>query len=182
MEMQEIAVGKRYPMQMTWPPVEGACYTFDASGHTLRMFYPGVKGDEVRDVRRGTARFAVVYEAPVLFLLYRFGTQSWGDAPFTVHLVSEEGRRTKMFDPEQGGIVNALQVHLVDTRSGITKALKMYGLPDEFMLAIEDGIQQQLAAGWSGRADYGAALDGIYRRYSTEDLLAKATYATVFWR
>ncbi len=178
---ERLEVGKRYPLDIPFG-TQGAFYTFDASGHTLRLLYPGARGDEVRDVRKGDAHFAVVYEEPAIFLLYKFGSQPWGDAPFTIHMVPEDRRRTEMFDPAQGGVVNALQVHLVDTRSGITKALKMYGLPVEFVLAIKDKITKQLAAGWKGREDYDAGLDVVCGRYSTEALLARADQVAVFHR
>lgn len=186
--LEKFEVGKRYPGHIPASeapggmPHEGAHYNFDASGHLLQLFYPGASGDEVRDVRKGDARFAVVYEEPALFLLYKFGSQPWGDAPFTVHLVPEEARRTSVYDADQGGLVNALEVHLVDSRSGVTKALRRFGLPQEFVLAIEAGIREQLSTGWTGKEAYDVALDAVYRRHSSESLLAKAAYATVFRR
>ena len=180
-DIQGLAVGQKYPVSLSVPASGGARYSFDASGQQLALAYPGATGEEVRNVRKGEARFALVYEEPVIFFMFSFGTLPWSDAPFSVHLVPEGWRRVRAVHPGDGGSPHALEVHMVDSRSGVIKALKMYGLPHEFMLVLEKAVERQLQSEWKGQGAYEAALDEIYLRYPTsEALLGRALCVAVF--
>ena len=180
-DLQRLVVGQKYPVSLPVSASGGARYSFDVVGQRLALFYPGATGEEVRNVRKGEARFALVYEEPAIFFMFSFGKLPWSDAPFSVHLVPEEWRRVRAVHPGDGGIPNALEVHMVDSRSGVIKALKMYGLPHEFMLVLEKAVECQLQAEWKGRGAYEAALDEIYRRYPTsEALLGRALCVAAF--
>lgn len=173
--VETVSVGKRYPG--CWEPMrEGACYDYSAAGHLLQLFLPGATGAEVRAaVRRGRAEFALAVEGPVLFFLLRFGDMPWSEAPFSVHLVSEERRRTTLRSLDTGKRRNMLQIHLVDTRSGLTKALRVCGLHFDFVDAFEAALRRHLAGEWRGREAYDAELAGIYRRHPRgDDLMRKA--------
>lgn len=173
---QVFEVGKRYPGEGWGFPMAGEAvqYNFDVAGHVLQLFWPGVSGSETKAVRRGAASFALAVEGPAIFLCYRFGDMPWSDTPFTVHLLPEERRLASSVsaDPEGRGPNNVLSVHLVDGRSGVLRALRGLGLPREFTDAFEVALQEQLAAGWERRAEYYAALAGVYRRYPSSYALA----------
>ncbi|MDP9440516.1 MAG: hypothetical protein M3P49_17550 [Actinomycetota bacterium] len=174
--METIEVGKRYPGR--WETMqEGARYDYSAAGHLLQLFLPGATGREVRAVRAGRAEFALAVEGPVIFLLMRFDVMPWSEAPFSIHLVSEERRRTTLRSPDSGERRNMLQIHLVDTRSGLTKALRVCGLHSDFIDAFETALREQLACEWRGREAYDAELAGIYRRHPRGDDLVRKSIA-----
>lgn len=81
--MRSLAVGKPYVAGRTgWP--EAAEYSFHRGEHELRLFLLGPMEEEIEAIARGECEFALVYEAPVILLLYRFGlTIPWSDAPFS---------------------------------------------------------------------------------------------------
>lgn len=172
--MQALEVGRRYPLVGPFPR-EGAEFNYTAAGLRLRAFVPGATGPEVRAVRRGEARFALAVEGPAIFLLARFGEElAWGDAPFNVHLVNPAWRRTTLASPDTGELRNALEIHLVDSRSLVLKAIRMVGLPAPFTEAFEKALRGQAGAGWCGAAAYDAALVETYRRYSSDALARRA--------
>lgn len=172
--MRVLEIGRRYPLEGPFPR-EGAEFNYTAAGLRLRVFIPGATGPEVRAVRKGEARFALAVEEPAIFLLARFGDElAWGDAPFNVHLVSEEWRRTTLASPGTDELRNALEIHLVDSRSLVLKAIRVVGLPAPFTEAFEEALRHQVEAGWCGAAAYDAALAETYRRHSSDALARRA--------
>ena len=173
--MQILEVGRSYPLMERFP-VEGAEFNYTAAaGLVLRLFAPGVRGHEVKAVRKGEARFALAVEGPAIFMVCRFGNAlGWSDAPFNVHLVSPVWRRTTLASPDTEELRNMLQVHLVDSRSGVLRALRVAWLPRAFTDEFEAALREQVAAGWCGAAAYDAALTETYRRYSSAALARRA--------
>ena len=106
---------------------------------------------------------------------YRFGDQlGWSDAPFSVHLVSPEWRRTTLAMPDTGELRNVLQIHLVDSRSGVLKARRAVGLSAPFTRTFETALREQLEDGWCGKMAYDAALADVYKRHSSTALARRA--------
>lgn len=171
--MQILKVGGRYPIEGSFPR-EGAEFAFNAGELALRMFLPGPRGSEVKAVCKGEARLALAVEGPAAFLVYRFGEMPWSDAPFNVHLVSEERRRTTLASSDTGEPRNMLQIHFVDSRSLILKAIRVVGLPRVFTDEFEEALQSQVAAGWCGAAAYDTSLAETYQRYSSDALARRA--------
>ncbi len=182
MQPPSYELGRVYPKWLPpgkngrWP--EGTRYTYDEEGHTLLVYFPRVSERERRDFQHGDAEFALLYEPPVIFLLFKFGGQFWMEAPFCIHQVPESRRLTTVIEP--GGRVWAeLDVHLVDSAYHSLSARRKLTLPEEFALQVEEMIWEQLDAGWDGREHYAAALERIYEHEETEDLLARAVCRTV---
>lgn len=173
---QQFEVGRRYPGEgFRFPmPVAAAQYNYDVAGHVLQLFWPGATGDEVRAVRSGVASFALAVEGPAIFLCHRFGEMSWSDAPYSVHLVPPERRRATLADPSSGKPWNRMEVHLVDGRSGVLRALKVYGMSGRFAAAFEGALRAQLRDGWPGGEGYDRALAEVYGRYPHSSDLARA--------
>lgn len=175
MRGQTFEVGRRYPGGgFRFPMPEVAQYNFDEAGHVLQLFWPGVSEWETKAVRKGEASFALAVVEPAIFFCYRFGNMPWSDSAYSVHLVPEERRSTTGIDSETGEPRNLLEVHLVDARSGVLRAMRAFGLDRDFTDAFEEALQKQLAAGWHGQADYEMALAAIYRRFSRSSDLARA--------
>lgn len=173
--MQILEVGRRYPWAEKLPVPEGLEFNYNAGGLVLRVRLPGAKDSEVKAVSAGEARFALAVEGPAIFVVARFGSKlDWAEAPFNVHLVGEGWRRTTLALPDTGELRNMLGVHLVDGRSGVLKALRVVGLPSAFTEAFEAALQEQVASGWCGKAEYETALADVYRRYSSADLARRA--------
>lgn len=85
--MHALHVGKLFrPGRTFWPP--GVTYSYRAGYHDLLLFFSSPRKEEVEAVRKGRAVFALYVEGLVIFLLYRFAPAiSWGDAPYSWHLL-----------------------------------------------------------------------------------------------
>lgn len=174
--------GRIYPRSLPlgrdgcWP--EEALYTYDSEGHTLLVYFPRVEVHERRDFCEGEAEFALLYDLPVIFLLFRFGGQFWAEAPFSVHFVAERKRSTTVIEPN-GLVRSDIEVHLVDSTTQVLAVRRRLTLPDEFALKVEEMMWEQITTGWDGREHYVAALERITRLEETEDLLERSVCRTL---
>lgn len=179
--MQVLEVGQPYSVRRTvWP--ELAEYNYTQSGHELRLFFSSPSPGEVRAVRKERCDFSLVVEGSAIILQYRFGDRPtkgipWSDASFSIHLVPEQYRRVPEVDsnPEARA---ALQVLLIDADTGILKALRFVTLSPDFTRALEGAIQAQALQPWPGRVSYERALQTLFARSSTQDLLRRAVART----
>lgn len=174
--MHKLTVGQLYLAgRRSWP--EAAEFNFRGGAFELRLFLPGLRADEIQDLRQGRTEFALVVEGDVILLLYRFGGSiPWSDAPYTIHLVSEADRRPPMaLATEQSRDV--LQVVVVEATTGIVQALRLVSFSPAFSRALRGAIAAQLARPWPGRTEYDRQVDEIYRRYPVQSDMLKIARA-----
>jgi hypothetical protein len=158
---------------------EAVQYHYRAGGHELLMWLGRLTPRDVQAITRGPADFALAAHPPVLFLLYRFGAAiPWSDTAFTVWMVPEDERTL----PELAHLVGLralLSVVLVDAATGLVCGLRTVTLSPAFTMALHLAIRDQHVADWPGQDAYDRALEALYRRYpSTDMLLATATIRT----
>lgn len=160
--MHLLKVGKPYiDGRKGWP--ETVEYNFRRGEHELRMFLRSPSNEEVEAVARAECEFALVYEAPVIIVLSRFGLAiPWREAPFSWYLVPESER--VLPDPKTNRTPMQLLVILVEASSGIVLATRALRLTVEFTSALHAAIRSQAAAGWPGHAAYDRALASIHRQ------------------
>lgn len=68
---------------------------------------------------------------------------------------------------------------LVDRRTRLLKAMRAIGLPDEAERKIKDTLREQLAR-FRDRFEFNSALNRIYQRFSTDDLIRRAELVCEF--
>jgi hypothetical protein len=182
-ELHEYRVGEWYsPTRTTWP--DGvAHYAYRGGVHELLLFLSSPTPNEVRGVRQGEAEFGLVAQGPLIVLLYRFASPPehpgarprpgaalpWGDAPFTVHRVSEAERTLPELpsSPEERAL---LAVMLIDAATGIIRAIRVVSLSPAFTSALEEAIREQARLPYEA-ATYDRLLDALYARYPSSDAL-----------
>ena len=164
------------PNRTSWP--ECAQYNYRGGEHELLLFWRAPARDEVNDVRKGEAEFALLVEGDVVWLLYRFGNSvRWSDAPFTIHRVPEAERAlpTVALGAKQRAL---LHVTLVDAGTGRVKVLRAISLSHEFSIALHEAILAQAATLWDS-ASYDVQVDAAYERYpDSSSMVAKAVART----
>jgi hypothetical protein len=174
-------VGKPYtPGRRNWP--ENVEYNYRQHTHELRMFLGNLKPWEIEAIKTGPCEFALVVDGDVLFLLYHFGegrreAVPWSDAPYSWYLVPEDQRGL----PEPAGMPephDTMQIVLVDSLTGIIKALRMVSFSPAFTVAIRSALRDQAERPWPGGAEYDRQLAAVYQRYTSEQLLARAVART----
>ena len=161
--MPAISVGQLYhPARTTWP--ETAQYQYRSGQHELVVFMREPTAAEVRDYRKGRARFSLVVQQPVILMLYRLGAEPWSDAPYSWHLVPEPERDLPSADLESGKR-SALQVVLVEAATGIVRALRLVSWSPPFTRTLHAAIREQAAAPWDAQL-YDTVLAQLMRRES----------------
>jgi hypothetical protein len=164
--MEILAIGQPYdPSIANWP--EGCHYNYDASGHWLHYMYSNPTPLEISSIESGEAQFGLYIYEPVIFLLHRFGEMAWHDAAYSWWLVSEEFRHV----PTVGdGLHALLKVVLIDSETGLIKALRALTFSPEFTEYLHQAVRRQLEKPWNA-AKYERAMRHVYGNYSTMDLV-----------
>lgn len=170
-----LSVGQRYP-GYSFPMPDLAHYNYYDNGHELQLLMASPTREEIRAAREGEAEFALLVEGPVIFILYRFGGEAgipWGDAPFTIHLVTEDRRQLPPLEETEEARALAVTM-LIDARTGVIKTLRALSFSPGFTRALHAAIRDQWAQGWPGRAAYDVAVEEAYRRYPTTEAMLDA--------
>lgn len=164
--MQAYEVGKLYnPNRNRWP--EAAQYNFRGGEHELVLFFNAPTKREVRAVGNERAEFALYLERGQIVFLYRFGEAvPWSDAPYSIHLVPPEDRTL----PEDTGEYHVLlHIILVDAGTGIIQAMRVIGMPPEFVRVLHAAIVEQAGTPFT-RSRYNETLDSLFARFSSSQL------------
>lgn len=149
--------------QQIFPPSEdGAIFEIDASGPMLILKFKRPTSREKNSIRNDVPQFRLAIVDGVIFVLFRFGTGQWMDAPYNAHLSNYE-----LYTPPEGyGLL--LHIMLVDASTGVLLLNRAVGLSTEFSTLLLHAAAQQPDLGTP--EEYYARVDRIYAQYSTEDL------------
>lgn len=169
MPYYELAIGRPYdPTRSHYPQTEQLRVS-DTICELVR-FWPSPTWDEITQHQHGEATFALVDEAPDLLLLaHRFGSLEWSDTPFQAHRMTSAP--TGVPDVAPGESLTLTTV-LVDSETGIIRALRLDALSSAFSTALAEAVAAQLAAPFDDRA---AALKQrrLYDRYATPEEMVR---------
>lgn len=159
----------------SWP--EGSRYSFGLSGHELILARPNVDAELEDAVGRGPAEFALVVEAPLIVLIYRFGhVIPWSSAPFAWHLQPEESRILPPHDKPGGRTL--LGITLVGSDDGIIHAQRSVTFSPDFTGSLHLAIREQAAERFDPEA-YVRSVGILYlHRPATTALLKRAVART----
>lgn len=174
--MPVLSVGRPYnPRRLQWP--EGAQVRFSADGHELVFFFRRPTAREVTAVETGTARFGVLVRQPVILFCYDFGDGAvpWSDTTFC-HWKLPEAERTLPKYPETGDQRALLSVILVDSDTGITRAIRAVSLSNEVTRVIADAVRVQSESANRDR-DFDGALAVLFGDLPTvADVVRQAAF------
>ena len=171
--MHRLEVGTLYvPGKTHWP--EATEYNYYANGHELRFFLNNIAPGEKMDIKKAVAKFGLLIEGPVIFLLYEIGKIN-GDAPYSWHLVPEN-LKPRPGIPE-GREQALLQIHLIEASTGILQVLRAVTLSHNFTLKLHLAIEEQRRQKFNS-TQYNQVLREVYARHpSTQAMfdVAKVT-------
>lgn len=167
--MAILTIGQPYP-SFSHVGSEGCHYSYESSGHWLHYLYSNPSSEEISSLQSGEANFGLYIRGPVLFLLHQFGRMAWNDASYSWWLLSEECRRI----PPLADYLHAfLKVVMVDTETGVIKALRALTFSAQFTHCLHKAIVDQIRNPWS-KESYEKTILSIYSKYSTMDLVERA--------
>lgn len=153
-----LARGERYPL----PYTEGIVFeSMAGSGHMLKIMMPDLDQKEIKEYRRGTMRAGVLYEDGIIMFVFKFGGQPWIEAPFNVRLIPAE----RLDITKQESVVERilLDIHLVDTATGILKGLRGTTLSPALTKEFIRLVHKQLDDPAADPAHYDIKLEKLYQ-------------------
>lgn len=144
------------------------CIKFECtqSGPMLLMFFDQPSNKEVDYIKSGKFQTKFYEYEEVIFMLFKFGSLSWIDAPYSVHL-SQPFEFAEELEQENIGL--GLQIYLIDATTGILKAMRLIGLGHDYSLKLRDAILKQKGKAFDLDA-YDFKISEIYKRYNTDQL------------
>jgi len=140
-EFVGLAVGQAYPGQM----IEGFMLDVFAPGGTLlRVGMTNITPSESKAYRKGAIQFGLLMQGTGLLTVWKFGEQPWCDAPFNALAAQQMGMLALPdFKTPLSRLV--VQLHLVDTATGLVRGLREFTLSPEASRALAEAIHHQLA-------------------------------------
>ncbi len=149
---------------------EGCTMLYDEVGPTLLISLSGLTTKEAKKIQKGQIDFGVFEDEGILFLLIKIpDVMDWSDAPFHIGLYSDD-RKVPEEIPEGKGW--GITIMGLEARNGLIKALRMVGLGTEISREMIRIIHRQ---GKTNQVDHHNKLRQIYRKYTCQDMLNKAT-------
>ncbi len=165
---QKFEVGSLYKPKKT-NYNEGTRFDFLQSGAVLELFYDRPTPGEIQDVTKGRFELGFYEKDEVIFMLFRFGSGQYMDAPYTAHLSAP----FEFMEKIEQGLGFGLNVFLVDAATGILRAMRYVGLSNDFSQRFKKAVERQKKQGFDKTA-YAAAIQMVYANYSTKDLARRA--------
>jgi hypothetical protein len=165
--MYAYQVGQPYNQnRQQWPEV--IQYNYRGGEHELVLFLNSPTADEIRDVAKGEARFALYAKDSQIVLLFKFGDSiAWSDAPYTYHRIPADQQQRAPEITAKDFVL--LHVILVDAATGIIKALRVIGMQPPFAQALHRAINTQADMVWDP-AEYDRQLQALFRKYNSHQL------------
>lgn len=147
---------------------EGVKFDFQQSGPVLLLFFNRPTEKEVESIKKGKLEIGFYVKDEVIFMLFKFQSLEWMDAPYSVHLSNPF-----TFDDIEPGQGFGLTIFLVDASTGILRALRYSGLSTDFSFKLQDAILNQKNLPFDAVV-YNQKFMSIYNNYSTSDLVQRA--------
>lgn len=145
------------------PSGDGVIFGLTDTGAVLILKYRNPTAMEKRNITKDLPQFKLAIVDGMIFVLVRFGVGCWHDAPFNA--------RTSQYIlpiPAKGEGL-ALTILFVDAATGTLLHIRLFGLSNAFSSLLLHAAAQQPDLGTP--EEYDRALERIYARYSTNDLL-----------
>jgi hypothetical protein len=164
--MRSLEIGKPYTEGVSRIP-EGIVFNFNQDGGYLRIAFDSPFESEIDEIKHGNIKLGLLEEDGIIFFFAKFGSLSWMETPYNVEF-SQPYSLEELTDENAG---YALQIVLIDGMTGIVQAFKLIWFPNEMSKRFKELVEKQLKNPVFG---YDSALNRIYSRYATDDLVTEA--------
>jgi len=169
--MQTIEVGEPFPG--TEPIHESVIFEFEQSGGFLRIAWTSPSQFELKQFAEGKIKLGLVEIDGIIFILVKFGSMSWMDAPYHVKFFPPYDIED-LNDMNKGYLINYV---MLDAKTKIVKVLKLLEMPHGMSLQFKELVTKQRETSIDG---YDKKFFQIYKNHSTNDLVRMAkTYDLV---
>lgn len=144
-------------------------YRFDKAGHCLVIVKAGITAKDVETIENGSVELGLYVDGPIIFLLFKFGTSNWNDAPYSWHTIPREFR----VYPVEAQDTATLKVTLVDAVDGLVRAVRTVALTPDFADKLNEMITIQAKGSFNGLS-YAKHINIVYNQYTSDDMASMA--------
>lgn len=177
-EYMGIEVGKIYPGFKKGSP-EGVKFDFGKSGALMVLAYDRPDIKEISNVRRGRIKAGIVVCNGISFVLVKFGSLNWIDAPYHSAL-SKDFELTPINNEKEG---YAWSIVMLDNGTGIVKVIRFVTMPNKMSTQLHDIIDLQRgfvnSTSVFDQEAYDRGILEVYRKISTDELVKHAVIEEV---
>lgn len=147
---------------------EGVKFSISDSGAELLVCFNRPNQKEIKAIKDGNLQFGMFVRDGVMFILSKFGSMPWMDAPFHVALTKN---LTELQEIEKGQGYGCIII-LADTLTGEIKALRYISFNTEFSRKLKKNIQDQMIERDNFNIEeYDSKLRTIMKNYSTKTMV-----------
>ncbi len=137
----------------------------DAGAELLVCFRSPTEA-EIQTIKKGPIRFGMFTKENIIFILVKFGSMPWMDAPFHAGLARN---LTKLQDIEEGQGYGCT-VLLADSSTGVVKVIRYIGFGTEYSRRLKRRIEEQMNDPFD-ESEYDNNLYRIMKNYFTRDMV-----------
>ena len=148
--------------QITSPSVDSVRFDLTSSGSELVLQLGKPTAKEKNDFKNGVPQFALKVVNDIIFILSRFGTGPWMDAPYYRYR-SKPYELSMPTSPNEGINMHAM---LVDARTGVLVAQRFIGLEHDLSVKLMEAVASQPQI-----PDYDWRLKQVFNTMSTLQIL-----------
>lgn len=148
------------------PSADSVRFDLSDDGAILVIAMRNLSDNEKQSFKNGAHQFKFAIANDIIFLLCRFGTMQWMDAPYYKFL-----SRPFHIDPPKSGMGIAMHALLVEATTGVLVAQKLIGLSHDLSVKLLEAVDAQPEI-----HDYSMRLSTTLRLYSTVDLLEQSAW------
>lgn len=148
--------------QITSPSVDSVRFDLTSSGAELVLQLGKPTAKEKNDFKNGVPQFALKVVNDIIFILSRFGTGPWMDAPYYRYR-SKPYELSMPTSPNEGINMHAM---LVDARTGVLVAQRFIGLEHNLSVKLVETVASQPQI-----PDYDWRLKQVFNTMSTLQIL-----------
>ena len=145
---------------------EGVLFDMADDGATLVILFNKPTQQEIQEIKQGKLQFGMFVKEGIIFILSKFGSMSWMDAPYHVALSKN---LTALQDIDEGKGYGC-HIVLADTATGEIKAMRLVGLSTQYSKKLKANIESQKEQNFN-ELDYARKLNKIFNTYSTKEMV-----------
>lgn len=171
--MTTLVVGGRFPIKVT-----GQCLFRIFCGLPMLIYnFPAPTKIEIASIDHGNIAVSLYECGNTLFFLSSFGNLPWSDTPCNANQNSEDElqefflKAHRLEDKIELGL--PLSVILLDSNTGVIKAMRYFGLSNQFSMRLIEIFRRQFSTEYDEKTEL-KKIRNLYQRISSEEMASMA--------
>lgn len=145
---------------------EGVKFDMTDEGAVLSILFNKPTQKEIEEIKKGSLQFGMFMKNNIIFILSKFGSMQWMDAPYTIHLSKNLTELNEISEGEG----YSCHIVLADASSGEIKAMRLIGFDTQYSKILKANIEEQSKKEFE-KVQYDVDLFEVMTNYTTKDMV-----------